>query len=619
MEKTLILKSKQKKVLEYINTCQQLSVNSVDYRFFTDSVKELTGADLVSLNLISEKDSSKAIVKAISGGAKILSGLISGIGFNLEESEWEVKYDKLKIIGKNKLNYFSSFKKTGYYDSLPGLASVFKILDKFFVPGGLYTMEFKYQGEFLGVMTLIMPRNKTIENKELIELYINHISGTIKRLRAENELHQNMNALSESEAKFKAYMEESPLGIFLANPAGHYIGANRAACKMSGYTEAELLNLSIPDLLAPQFLEKGMKLFEKMLDKGSAEVEVMLRRRNGEVFWVNLAAVLMENNQVIAFCQDITERKESEERAKELNCLQSFSRLLQKEKNDINKILKETTELLRSAFQYPEDAAVRITFKGQEYKTQGYKSTIWKISSPLELSGEQVGIIEVSYLEPPRHDQEPFIKEEKLMLATIAEHISRVAEQIQAEENLLISNSHLSTTLHSIGDGLMVTDTGGKITRLNPRAEKLTGWTAEEAWGRDVHEVFQIVNGKTGEPVFNPVHRVIETGITQKLENDTILIDRAGAKHHIDDSAAPIRDKDDRMIGVIMVFSDVTKRKTAEESTKYQLRFQKLTAEISNTFASQPSENFEQSIYHALKLIGEFFQVDRSYVFFVFR
>jgi diguanylate cyclase (GGDEF)-like protein/PAS domain S-box-containing protein len=609
------LKENSKKVLEYINTCQQFSWDNTDYRFFTSSVKELSGAALVGLNLVSEKDTSKTTVKAVSGAPELLSRLLNSFGFNLEDTEWEAKYEEIKIVEKNKLIYFSSFREIGYYDSFPRLEPVLKMIEKLLLPGDLYTMEFDYQGEFLGIMTLIMSKNKTIKDKDLIELYINHISGTIKRIRAENKLQQKVNDLHESEAKFKAYMEESPLGIFVANNEGRYIGVNRAACRMSGYTEMELLSLTVSDLLAPQFMEKNMELFHKVIEKGSAEVDVMLRKKSGETFWVNLAAAIIDDNKAIAFCQDITERKESEERAKELTCLRSFSLLLQKEKNNLEKILEETVKLLPPSFQYPEDVGACIKFRGFEFKTSNYIHTPWKISAHLELYGTQTGIIEVCNLKPPLHERESFSKDEKLMLGTIAEHLSRITEQIQAEEDLQKSKNQLSTTLQSIGDGVIVTDANGKITRLNPQAEKLTGWTTEEALGRALHEVFHIVNIRTGEPVANPVYRVIETGKTQDLANDTILIARDGRKYHIADSAAPILDDENKMYGVIMVFSDVTKRKNAEESIKYQLRFEKLIADISNTFASQPSEHFDQSINHALELVGEFFQVDRSYVF----
>ncbi len=606
---------KTKKVLEYVNACQQFSSDNIEYRFFTDSIKELSGAALVWLNLISEEDKSRTTVKAVSGAPQILSRLMNAFGYNLEGTEWETKYEKIKISEKNKLIYFSSFKEIGYYDFLPRLAPALKIIEKYLLPGGLHTMEFDYQGEFLGIITLIMPRGKALENKELIEFYINQIAGTIKRLRAENKLQQKVNVLQQSEAKFRVYMEKSPLGIFVADKEGHYIEVNRAACQMSGYTEAELLNLAIPDFLAPEFLEKGMKSFERLLIEGYAEDEIMVRKKNGDSFWINLVAASAGNNRVIAFCQDITERKEKEERAKELNCLHSFSRLLQKEKNDLEKILEETVKLLPPSFQYPEDVSACITFKGREFKTQYYKPTPWKISAHLELYGEHTGTIEVCYHKPYLHERDPFIKEEKIMLKTVSEHLSRVTEQIQIEEELQKSKNQLSITLHSIGDGVIATDTSGKITRLNPQAEKLTGWAAEEAIGKALHEVFHIVNAKTGEPVPNPVFLAIDTGRTQDLENDTILVARDGTKRHIADSAAPIRDYEDKMLGVIMVFSDVTERKNAEESLKYQFQFEKMVADISEGFASKPSEQLEQSINYALEQIGEFFQVDRSYVF----
>jgi len=604
---------KTKKVLEYVNKCQQCSLSNADYRFFTDSVKELSGAALVGLNLTSEEDKSKTIIKAISGAPELLSRLMENLGSNLEGTEWETKYAETNEI--NKLTYFSSFKEIGYYNLLPDLTPVLKTIEKLLLPGDLYTMEFVYQGEFLGIITLIMPKGKVLENKELVELYINQIAGTIKRLRAENKLQKKMNALQESEAKFRAYMEKSPLGIFVANMEGHYVEVNRAACQMSGYTEEELLNLTIPDFLAPEFLEQGMKAFEKLQAEGYAEDDIMARKKDGEIFWINLTAVKVDSNRVIAFCQDITARKEKEERTKELNFLQNFSRLLRKEKNNLEKILEGTVKLLPSSLQYPEDAGACITFKGREFKTQDYESTPWKISSHLELYGEQTGTLEVCYHKPPLNDQDLFIKEEKLVLETVAEHLSRVTEQIQAKEDLRRSKNQLSITLRSIGDGVIVTDASGNITLMNAQAEKLTGWAPEEALGRTLHEVFNIVNAKTGEPVSNPVYRVIKTGRTQGLANDTILVALDGTKCHIADSAAPMRDYKDKMFGVVMVFSDVTERKNAEESLKYQLGFEKMVANISNLFASLPLDQFELIINLALEQIGEFFQIDRSYVF----
>jgi diguanylate cyclase (GGDEF)-like protein/PAS domain S-box-containing protein len=323
----------------------------------------------------------------------------------------------------------------------------------------------------------------------------------------------------------------------------------------------------------------------------------------------------VKDGKAISSYQDIALRKGKAISTKGLDFLYVFSRLLRNENNNLENILDGTVELLPSSFQYPENAVVRITFKGLEFKTQDYESTGWKISTNLELYGEQTGTLEVSYLKPPINDKDSFTREEKLVLETIAEHLSRIAEQIQAKEDLQRSRNQLSITLDSIGDGVIVTDAIAKITRINPQAEKLTGWSEKEALGRDFHEVFHIVNSKTGESVPNPVYRVIKTGETQGLESDTILVARDGTKRHIADSAAPIRDYNDKIFSVIMVFSDVTERKDAEESLKYQLGFQKMLAEVSNAFSILPSDQLEESIQHSLRQIREFFQIEKSYVF----
>lgn len=336
---------------------------------------------------------------------------------------------------------------------------------------------------------------------------------------------------------------------------------------------------------------------------------------------LNLSGLNLNNNykfkgaRVITICRDLTVSKEKADGTKELNFLHDFSCLLREENNNHERILEGTVKLLPSSFMYPEDAGVCITFRGREFKTPDYEPTPWKIISHLESCGEVTGSIEVCYSKQPLQRLDSFTKEERLVLETVAEHLSRVTEQIQAKEDLQRSKNKLSITLDSIGDGVIVTDVTERITRLNPQAEKLTGWSEKEALGRAFHEVFHIVNSKTGDPVPNPVKNVIKTVRTHGLAKDTILIARDGTKRHIADSAAPIRDYKDRIFNVIMVFSDVTERREAEESLKYQLEFEKMLAEVSNAFSVLPSDQIQLCIQHALKLIKEFFQVERSYFY----
>jgi PAS domain S-box-containing protein len=122
----------------------------------------------------------------------------------------------------------------------------------------------------------------------------------------------------------------------------------------------------------------------------------------------------------------------------------------------------------------------------------------------------------------------------------------------------------LDVTLRSIGDAVIVTDVAGRVTFLNAVAEQLTGWSMADARDRPSEKVFRIVNERTGIAVENPVARVLETGGIVGLANHTVLITRDGRRVPIDDSGAPVRLPSGELVGVVVVFRDVTERKLAE-------------------------------------------------------
>ncbi|MBC7918947.1 MAG: PAS domain S-box protein, partial [Rhodoferax sp.] len=141
-----------------------------------------------------------------------------------------------------------------------------------------------------------------------------------------------------------------------------------------------------------------------------------------------------------------------------------------------------------------------------------------------------------------------------------------ITSQKQSEEQLRQSEENLATTLHSIGDAVIATDTAGHIVRMNPTAESLTGWPMLEATGKPLSEVFRIINAQTREPAVNPVQLVMEKGDVVGLTNTTALLSRDGAEYQIFDSAAPIRDAGGQIVGVVLVFSDVTEQYRVREA-----------------------------------------------------
>ncbi len=140
-----------------------------------------------------------------------------------------------------------------------------------------------------------------------------------------------------------------------------------------------------------------------------------------------------------------------------------------------------------------------------------------------------------------------------------------VTEAREQAEALRVSHEWLATTLRSIGDAVIATDAHGKVSFMNPLAEKLTGWTSSEAEGVELSEVFRIVDQQTRSPLESPLARVLPEGEVVGLANHTILIARDGSDVAIDDSAAPIRSASGELIGSVLVFRDVSARRADEQ------------------------------------------------------
>ncbi len=135
----------------------------------------------------------------------------------------------------------------------------------------------------------------------------------------------------------------------------------------------------------------------------------------------------------------------------------------------------------------------------------------------------------------------------------------RAEESFRAEQEL-------RTTLRSIGDGVIQCDANGRVQMMNPVAEELTGWPLAEAVGAPIADVFPVINERTRASLETPVAKVLRLGQTIKLANHTLLVRRDGTELDIADSGAPIRDKDGALLGVVMVFRDVSMERRSQEA-----------------------------------------------------
>ncbi|MDZ7856744.1 EAL domain-containing protein [Sphaerotilus sp.] len=145
------------------------------------------------------------------------------------------------------------------------------------------------------------------------------------------------------------------------------------------------------------------------------------------------------------------------------------------------------------------------------------------------------------------------------------------------EQALHDSREMLRVTLQSIADAVITTDAHGAVTWLNPVAERMTGWTRHEARGCAIEQVFHIVHGQTREPAPNPVRTSLAEQRTTSLAEDTVLIGRDGIERDIEDSAAPIRDAEGALHGVVLVFHDVTEQRRLSQEMHHRARHDALT------------------------------------------
>ena len=152
-------------------------------------------------------------------------------------------------------------------------------------------------------------------------------------------------------------------------------------------------------------------------------------------------------------------------------------------------------------------------------------------------------------------------------IGLLARRFQALMQRLQASFEAVSREKEFNqVTLESIGDAVIVTDADGRVQAMNPVSERLTGWNTGEAIGHSVKDVFPIIDASTRQPIENPVEKVLKTGEVVYLSNHTTLIARDGGEYQIADSAAPIRNAQGEILGMVLVFNDVTEA--------YQLREQ---------------------------------------------
>lgn len=179
----------------------------------------------------------------------------------------------------------------------------------------------------------------------------------------------------------------------------------------------------------------------------------------------------------------------------------------------------------------------------------------------------------------------------------MAEEIAILLSNLQLSQRALHAEKLLAeVTLISIGDGVITTDNRGMVTLLNPVAESLTGWKSAEAHGQPIEDIFNIINKETRKRAANPVAKVLSEGVVVGFWNDAVLVSRNNRECPVEDSAAPIRDPDGKLMGCVLVFHDVTEKHKLLQKVIWQAGHDSLTGLPNRALLS---DRIGQAIAHA--------------------
>jgi len=367
------------------------------------------------------------------------------------------------------------------------------------------------------------------------------------------------------------------IGIYIAQD-NRFKFVNDEMTRITGFSREELFSMNPMDLVHPEDRERVREEAIKML-KGEKDTPYEFRalRKDGSIGWVMAKAISVKfrgRDAVLVNFMDITRQKETEEILKKILDFSPVGICLAE-----NRIIKWANPEMAKMFGYKdikemEDLPARNLYASDdEYERIGkILYTVLRDGVPAQTEalfrrkdGSTFwGIIKMTTFDP----EAP----QKRVIAAVMD----ISERKRLEKELFKEKELFEVTLMSIGDGVICTDKEGKVTFINKTAQMLTGWSEEEAIGKPLKEVFHIVNEFTRERCEDPVEKVLKTGKVVGLANNTVLISKDGTERILADSGAPIKDKEGNIIGVVLVFRDVTAQRKLESETARMERLESI-------------------------------------------
>jgi len=448
-------------------------------------------------------------------------------------------------------------------------ASYSEILEK-----GYYNETYRVQHKN-GTYLWVLEEAKLIEDEQGNPLdIVGYWSDVTIQKQAEIEL-------LKSEEKYRTILENIEERYFEVDLKGNFTFFNDSLAESLGYSKAELMGMNnrhyMDEINAKEVFSAFSQVYRTNISIKSLNVEV-IRKDGTKRFHENSVSLLHDSqSEPIGFsgiARDITERKlleinlknnthKLEERIKELSFVYKALKLLSSTEKSLEDTLERLVFLFPPAFQYPDITCARIIIKEDEFSTENFKVTPWKLDSKIKISENGSGILEIYYLkEMSEADEDPFLQEERDLIDALARKIGDFIDRRQNLVKLRESEERFRMIFNSASDGILIADLETKkFVMGNQTISYMLGYDLEEITSLGVHD---IVLPEELDYVLEQFEMQAKREIT--IAKDIPMKRKNGTSFYTDVNASHILFADKSfMLGI---FRDTTKQKLLEEALK---------------------------------------------------
>lgn len=449
-------------------------------------------------------------------------------------------------------------------------------------------------GNCVGTLCVIdrRPRKLSAGQRETLD-HLAH--ATVARLEAHRAIHLIKKRTFEQQLQLRSLYELTPAMLLSVDLQGRFLTVSDRWVEKMGYTRSEALGTSSLNIFTPTSLKRIQPIIQAAFaaNKPCDNLECQMVTKRGEILDMLLSITLEYDSndnplRYVAVVEDITLKRRTENA---LHIASERARLA----TDSGQIGIWDWDIVNDILIW-DDWMWRIYGQQPNHEIGTYAQ--WQSCvHPDDLHGAEKALSDAL------SSKHPFDTEFRIIWPDSSIHYLRGTANVtrDAEGNAIrmiganwditrlrnlateLAQQHelLRVTLKSIGEAVITTDAKGRVQWLNPIAEELTGWTCADAEGKLLTQVFNVVNEETRNPVENPCAICIAQGKVVGLANHTILISRNGEECGIEDSAAPICSEDGDILGVVLVFRDVTEQRRLSGEMTYRATHDSLTGLIS--------------------------------------